>query len=120
MKGRVMKTKLTASIFVVTLIQGCASMAVSNDTLEANTAHALGLSVNQFTISDRQDRGIKTTYKVATKGGKSFSCYVTGGVSVVGAVVSDALCTEMASSEAIGEKKTGVSCNALLNAAGKC
>lgn len=116
-----MKIKLTTCAFAVTLIQGCASLAVSNDAIEANTAHALGLSASEFTVSDRQDSGIKTNYNVQTKGGKHFSCYVTGSVSVVGAVVSDALCTEMASSGAVGEKKGGgVSCNALLNAAGKC
>lgn len=115
-----MKVQLIIGAFAVSLIQGCASMAVSNDAIETNTAHTLGLSTSEFTVSDRQDSGIKTTYKVTTTGGKSFSCYVTGGVSVVGAVVSDALCTEMASSGAIGEKKAGVSCNALLSAAGKC
>lgn len=50
-----MKIKLTACAFAVTLIQGCASLAVSNDAIEANTAHTLGLSVSEFTVSDRQD-----------------------------------------------------------------
>lgn len=114
-----MKIKLATFAFAVTLIQGCASMAVSNDAIEANTAHTLGLKVGEFTVSDRHDSGIKTTYNVQTKTGKHYSCYVTGGVSVAGAVVSDALCTEMAAAGSVA-RPAAVQCNALLSAAGKC
>ncbi len=114
-----MKIKLAVCALAVTLIQGCTSMAVSNDAIETNTAHALGLSVGEFTINDRRDSGIKTTYTVQAKAGKRYSCYVTGGVSVVGAVVSDALCTELAAAGS-ATKPAAVQCNALLSAAGKC
>ena len=34
---------------------GCASVAVSNDAIEQNTAFALGVPKGTFTISDRVD-----------------------------------------------------------------
>lgn len=113
---------------------GCASMAVSNDAIEQNTAFALGLEKGTFAISNRVDEGIKSTYSVKTDTGKKYSCYVTGAVSIAGRVVSDAICneigkpTEMAKPAEIGKPAkpakpkngTGASCNALLKAAGKC
>lgn len=71
------------------LATGCASVAVSNDAIEQNTAQALGLAKGTFTISDRVDDGVKASYSVKTNTGKQYACYVTGGVSIVGRVVSD-------------------------------
>ena len=71
------------------LASGCASVAVSNDAIEQNTAQALGLAKGSFTIADRVDDGVKASYTVKTNTGKQYACYVTGTVSVVGRVVSD-------------------------------
>lgn len=108
------------------LATGCTSVAVSNDAIEQNTAQALGLAKGTFTISDRVDDGVKASYSVKTNTGKQYACYVTGGVSIVGRVVSDPVCTEagtdgkQANTNA-GTSSTGsASCNALLKAAGKC
>ena len=53
------------------LVTGCASVAVSNDAIEQNTAQALGLAKGTFTISDRVDDGVKASYSVKTNTGTS-------------------------------------------------
>ncbi|MDR1890389.1 MAG: hypothetical protein LBQ81_13635 [Zoogloeaceae bacterium] len=108
-------------ILCAVLLSGCASVAVTEDAIKRNTAHTLGLEVNDFTISDRVDEGVKTSYRVKTKAGRRYSCYVTGTMSYMGRVVSDALCTELGGSgkPASGGNK-GQQCNDLLKAAGKC
>ncbi|MFN3468113.1 MAG: hypothetical protein ACK4Z7_00280 [Novosphingobium sp.] len=104
------------------LASGCASVAVSNDAIEQNTAQALGLAKGSFTIADRVDDGVKASYTVKTNTGKQYACYVTGTVSVVGRVVSDPVCSEVGKGgkPAAGAAAAGGSCNALLKAAGKC
>ncbi len=112
---------LTLPVFFAT---GCASVAVSNDSIVNRTSIALSIDKSAFTISDRVDSGVKTTYNVKTNSGDNYSCYVTGGVSVVGRTVSDAICSK--SGAEINKKatekpsKNDSSCNALLKAAGKC
>jgi len=94
---------------------------VTSDAIERNTAFALGMDKANFTISERNDDGMKTTYVATTKAGKKYSCYVTGTFSVTGRVVSDALCS--ASGQPAGTSGGGASggtCNALLKAAGRC
>jgi hypothetical protein len=117
--------RLLPLLGALTLLTACASMAVSDDAIVTNTARALGLNKTEFTISDRADSGVQTTYTVRTKAGKSFSCYVTGTVSVTGRIVSDAVCTEMAGAGAGTAKPPSTppkdpNCNALLRAAGRC
>lgn len=116
---------LSAALASALAAAGCASVAVTDDAIAANTARALGLDRSQFTISDRADQGVQTTYTARTLAGKVYSCYVEGSISVVGRVVSDALCTEMRSAGA--KPKTAPTqppvdpnCNALLRAAGRC
>lgn len=105
---------------------GCASMAVTDEAIVTNTSRALGLDRSQFSISDRADQGVQTTFTARTKAGKVYSCYVEGSVSVLGRVVSDALCTEMRGTAgakpgaAPAQPAADPSCNALLRAAGKC
>lgn len=103
------------------LTSGCASVAVTDDAIQRNTAVALGVGSTSLEISDRMDEGVKTTY-VAKANGKTYNCYVTGTVSVVGRVVSDAMCTELkrASPGKATQTSKPPSCNALLRAAGKC
>lgn len=115
--------KLAAGIALSALLVGCASVAVNNDSLTQRTSNALGLSPDQFTISNRSDSGVRTDYSVHTSAGKTYACYVTGTFSVTGRIVSDAICSTMQagapSSQATNET-THQPCNALLKAAGKC
>jgi uncharacterized membrane protein len=118
------KRAALAAVAASTLLAaGCASVAVSNDAIEQNTAQALGLAKGSFTISDRMDDGVKSSYSVKTNTGKQYSCYVTGGVGITGRVVSDAMCNELgkpAKSAGATTGAAGQQCNALLKAAGKC
>lgn len=114
-----MKKLLLVVSFISVFGVGCASVAVTDDAIAENTSMAIGLEKSAFTITDRKDNGIKTTYRVKTNSGKNYSCYVTGTFSVVGRVVSDAICTEMGANVK-PSTKSDASCNALLKAAGKC
>lgn len=106
---------------LIAALTGCASMSVSNDAIEKNTAFALGVEKGTFSISNREDDGVKSTYLVTTKSGDKYSCYVTGSISVVGKTVSDAICTPISKeAKQIQKVSTPASCNALLKAAGKC
>lgn len=102
------------------LFAGCAATAVTQDTLEKNTAFALGLEPGTFQISDRNDQGIKTSYRVTTRAGRKYACYVEGAVGLAGRVVSDALCTETGRPASTAPASGGAACNALLKAAGRC
>ncbi|MDR1275957.1 MAG: hypothetical protein LBL72_06225 [Candidatus Accumulibacter sp.] len=114
---------LTVSILLV-LLAGCASVAVTDDALVENTSRALGLPPSAFTISDRKDSGVKTTYTAKTRRGKTYSCFVTGTLSVVGRAVSEAMCDEIVggrSGASSATRKPAVKeCNDLLKAAGRC
>ena len=90
------------------MLSGCASQSVTEDALQKNTAHAIGVDKNNFTIYDRVDSGVKTTYSVKTKSGQQYNCYVTGGIGLTGRVVSDAMCNK---------KGEAAKSNALLDAA---
>ena len=113
---------LVSAGVLVAFVSGCASVAVTSDAIETNTAHALGVDKGTFTISDRADDGVKTTYNVKTDSGKRYSCYVTGTVTVMGRVVSDAMCNEIKTTKQVsgGAAAPAPACNALLKAAGKC
>jgi len=121
MKTIYLRRIVVASVVVLTgIVAGCASVAVTNDAIEKNTAFSLGIEKGTFTISNREDDGFKTTYLVNTDGGRKYTCYVTGTVSVVGRVVSDAVCNEVTKSSKQEAGTTAQSCNPLLKAAGKC
>src|SRR6218665_2216224 len=101
------------------VLGGCASVAVTGEAIERNTAHALGLQPGTFTVSDRADDGVKTTYNVATNTGRRYSCYVTGTVSMMGRVVSDAMCSELSGGRGQSAARPAApvaapACNALL------
>jgi hypothetical protein len=122
-----MKTNFKRSLAtcaVALAAAGCASFAVSNEAIETNTAQSLGLQKGSFIVSDRVDEGVKSSYAVKTNKGRTYSCYVTGGVSVMGRVVSDAICSDTTAS-AKGSVQPAApqpqkDCNALLKAAGRC
>ena len=124
MKTTYLRRTIAASVVVLFgLVTGCASVAVTNDAIEKNTAFALGIEKGTFTISNRENDGVKSTYLVTTNTGKKYTCYVTGTVSVVGRVVSDAVCNEIGKPAKPTKPATGTTtqpCNALLKAAGKC
>ena len=115
------RVALGAFLSAAMLASGCASVAVTDDAIQRNTAVAVGVDTPSVDISDRMDEGVKTTY-VAKTNGKTYNCYVTGTVSVVGRVVSDAMCTELKRASPSKAKETSKPpvCNALLKAAGKC
>lgn len=119
-----MKSKNTirlAGVLIAAISAGCASIAVTGDAIEQNTSVALGLEKGAFTISDRADEGIKTTYIAKiNKTGKKYNCYVTGTVGYTGRETSDAICTEAGKAAKPSSMGGGGACNALLKAAGKC
>ncbi len=88
------KIVITGVFLSFTTLSGCASQAVTGTHLEENTAFSLGMDKSDFTISNRRDSGIKTSYLVKTNSGQQYSCYVTGTFSIVGRAVSDAICNE--------------------------
>ena len=87
-------SKSFPALAVAAILAGCASAAVTGDALTQRTASAIGAEPGTFTISGRTDNGIRTDYTVTTAGGQKYSCYVTGSLSVVGRVVSDAVCNK--------------------------
>ncbi|MET3497329.1 hypothetical protein [Variovorax boronicumulans] len=127
---------LPALLMAAALAGGCASTAVTDDAIVTNTSRALGLPPSAFTISNRADSGVQTTFIAKTDGGRTYNCYVEGAVSMVGRVVSDAVCQEMRQTDAPASARRGgnarpaagtapapaptQACNALLRAAGRC
>jgi hypothetical protein len=105
---------------------GCASVAVTDTALQQRTAVSLSLAPGSFTISNRQNSGVRSDYDVTTQDGRQFACYVTGAVSVTGRNVSDALChatPKLAAGSTPApavSPKPATTCNALLQAAGRC
>jgi hypothetical protein len=95
----------------------------TSSNLEDRTSFALGLKKEEFTIANRQDNGVRTDYRVRTKQGATYSCYVTGAVGITGREVSDAICSRSNAVSETSNKKSpasGSSCNALLKAANTC
>lgn len=54
---------------IAPLLGACASMDVTDDVIVSNTSRALGLNKSHFTISDRADSSVQTTYTARTKSG---------------------------------------------------
>lgn len=79
---------------LVLLLGGCAAWAVTQDALVDRTAHALGLEKSQFRIENRVDDGVTTRYSVKTESGQQYNCYVGGSFSVLGRMVSEAICSK--------------------------
>jgi hypothetical protein len=87
------KIILAATLTAALATAGCASLAVTDEAIVDRTAFALGLAKGDFTISNRTDEGTTTRYFVKTKSGQEFNCFVGGSISVLGRVVSEAVCT---------------------------
>jgi hypothetical protein len=122
------KISSRASVFLSVVLltaffAGCASVAVSNDAIVNRTAFALSLDKSAFTISNRVDDGVRSSFSVKTNAGKNYNCYVGGSISVVGRVVSDAICNEVGVAGGAvkpANAAPAANCNALLKAANRC
>ena len=86
--------RISACAILFSSLIGCASVAVSDEAIVDRTAFALGVEKGSFTIENRVDDGVRSTYRVKTKRGEEFNCYVGGSLSVIGRVVSDAICNK--------------------------
>lgn len=110
-----------AALATSVLLASCASVTVDNKSIEDRTAFALSLDKSAFTISNRVDDGVVSRYLVTTKAGRKYNCYVGGGLSILGAQVSDAICNDAAGSAGGSSAPAStLPCNALLKAAGRC
>lgn len=89
-----MKRTFLSALLAAAAATGCASIAVTDEAIADRTAFALGLAKGDFTISNRVDDGTTTRYSVKTKAGQEFNCFVGGSISVLGRVVSEAICTK--------------------------
>jgi hypothetical protein len=89
-----MKRTFLSTLLAAATTTGCASIAVTDEAIADRTAFALGLAKGDFTISNRVDNGTTTRYSVRTKAGQEFNCFVGGSISVLGRVVSEAICTK--------------------------
>lgn len=120
------------------LLAGCAA-TINQEDLEQRTAQTIGRSVGQFAITDRsEETGGRINYTVNTRDGAAYRCYLYGATGLQRAVTfgqtphSDAICTAMAGGQsrsgtegpaaATGQRgrSAGGTCNALLQAAGRC
>jgi hypothetical protein len=91
---KINRTPALAALAPLVFAAGCASLAVSDEAIVERTAFALGLDKGSFTIENRVDDGVATRYSVKTKRGDQFNCTLGGSISVIGRVVTDALCTK--------------------------
>ncbi len=132
-------TPIAGLAAAVALLTGCAS-TLDQAGLEQRTAQAIGRTVGQFTITERQEEtGGRINYTVNTRDGASYRCYLYGATGFQKAMSfgqtphSDAVCTAVVdgpanksgnpASAAPAEQRgrsAGKECNALLRTAGRC
>jgi len=120
---------ITVLSTAVLLLSGCAA-TINQSGLEQRTAQAIGQPTDQFTISDRsEETGGRINYTVKTKDGGTYRCYMYSATGFQKAMSfgqiphSDAICTAMAGTPAASGQRnnnSGSTCNALLQAAGRC
>ena len=131
------------AVAALALLSGCAS-TLDQRGLEQRTAQAIGRSVGQFSITDREEEtGGRINYTVNTLDGMAYRCYLYGATGFQKAMSfgqtphSDAICTAMVASKsgssspaaaapaaspapAARGRSAGPECNAWLKAAGRC
>lgn len=120
---------ITALTTAVLLLSGCAA-TINQSGLEQRTAQAIGQPVGQFSITERtEETGGRINYNVNTKDGGTYRCYMYSATGFQKAMSfgmtphSDAICTAMAGTPAASGQRSNNpsgSCNALLQAAGRC
>jgi hypothetical protein len=111
------------------LLSGCAA-TINQSGLEQRTAQAIGQPTGQFTITERtEETGGRINYNVNTKDGGTYRCYLNSATGFQQIMLfgmtphSDAICTPMAGTPAASGQRSnnsGSTCNALLQAAGRC
>ena len=128
------------AVAALALLSGCAS-TLDQKGLEQRTGQAIGRSVGQFTITDREEEtGGRINYTVNTLDGMAYRCYLYGATGFQKAMSfgqtphSDAVCTAMVAGKNSGSspgatapaapaargRSAAPECNALLKAAGRC
>lgn len=131
---------MTPAVAALALLSGCAS-TLDQKGLEQRTGQAIGRSVGQFTITDREEEtGGRINYTVNTLDGMAYRCYLYGATGFQKAMSfgqtphSDAVCTAMVAGKNSSTNPGGTApaapaargrsaapeCNALLKAAGRC
>jgi hypothetical protein len=119
---------IAALTTAVLLLSGCAA-TIDQGGLDQRTAQAIGQPTGQFTITERsEETGGRINYTVNTKSGGTYRCYMYSATAFQKAMSfgqtphSDAICTTMAGTPAVSERSntSGGTCNALLQAAGRC
>ena len=92
-----MKYRVAASTIALSaLLSGCAlNQGLNSDMITQRTSFALGLTSDQFAISNRIDDGVRTDYNVETKSGKKYMCFVVSVPSMTGRVVMEATCNQL-------------------------
>lgn len=112
----------SVGLVLVSSVQGCstlgASFAVSDESLVSRTETAIGLPSSDFTISDRENEGVTARYKVRTKAGKQYNCFVGGSLTGIGKSVSEAVCKPLDGSG--NTPSSDKNCDALSRQAGRC
>lgn len=116
------KIRIAGAALVLAALQGCAtlgaSFAVSDGSLIPRTESAIGLPSSEFTISDRVNEGVTARYKVRTRSGKTYNCFVGGSLIGTGKSVSEAVCSPLDGSAPA--ERPGTPCDALSRAAKRC
>lgn len=114
-----MNTKRIVVPVLLLTLSACASAVIKDDDIVRKTAFSMGLDQSDFTIANRTNDGVQTTYTMTTKSGKKYNCSIDGSFSFgTGRIITDPICNEVGKAES---KNSGdKSCNALLKAAGKC
>lgn len=106
----------------ICLVQGCAMLGAERNVSDADiisrTESAIGVPSSNFTISNRVNEGVTARYKVMTKSGKQYNCFVGGSLTGIGKSVSEAVCTALDGSGEVQTPKKP--CDALSRAAGRC
>jgi hypothetical protein len=129
---------LALSLLLSGVFYGCATKATNTSASSGPSTKAgkkismaIGQEVDEFTIADQQTveapAGYNgTQYTVKTKDGKTYKCEILepsglGQVASWGmASGADAMCTDFTKGSVDRGQTNKASCNALLQAAGKC
>jgi hypothetical protein len=120
---------ITCLATALILLSGCAA-TIDQRGLEQRTSQAIGRSTGQFTITERsEEAGGHINYTVKTKDGGTYRCYMYSTTGLMNAMSfgqmthSGAICTAMDGTPPSSKQhrnNAGGTCNALLQAAGRC
>lgn len=128
-ESKMIQKLLTATLLL--LLTGCATTANNSNNAEKKISMAIGREIGNFKITNSQVTEAPTGYNgmqytVKTNDGANFKCEILepsslGQVATWGmASGADAMCTDFTKGSSDLGKTNKASCNALLQAAGKC